>query len=92
MVEEKYNLGINFDLMLIDYSMPEMDGCEFLSNIERLFFKYNLKGLKRPYTVCLTAYNDKLFESRALKAGFDSFETKPICNSKLLQIINDKFI
>ena len=44
-----------FKLMIIDYSMPEMDGPQTAEAIVKLCAE---AGIQKPYMVCCTAYTE----------------------------------
>ena len=62
--------GSNYKLILMDYSMPEMDGPEAAKEILE-FVRTQPPAVKRPYICCFSAYQDKRFNERALAAGMD---------------------
>ena len=73
-----------FDVVLMDVEMPEMDGyatTEALRALER--------ELGRPHTpvVALTAHAFDEHRQRALAAGCDDFQIKPVPKGKLLDIL-----
>lgn len=65
------------DIILMDMSMPEMDGLEATSRIR------NIPELKNTVIVALTANAMEKDEQRALKAGCDGYIRKPIDVDKL---------
>ncbi|WP_049895734.1 response regulator [Oribacterium sp. NK2B42] len=68
-----------YDLILLDYRMPEMDGIETLHEIRKL------GGWRATVPViCLTANAMTGAREQYLKAGFDDYVTKPI-NPQLLE-------
>lgn len=72
-----------FDLVLSDIGMPEMDGYELIAEIRRRQGdKYdNVCG------IALTAYALSTDRVKALKAGFNSYVTKPVDLEELLTVI-----
>jgi two-component system, cell cycle response regulator DivK len=66
------------DLVLLDISLPEMDGTEVLA---RLRGDRNLDGLP---VIALTAHAMTGDRERYLSAGFDDYVTKPIIDEDLL--------
>jgi two-component system chemotaxis response regulator CheY len=59
------------DAVLLDWSMPKMDGYEFLQNLRRL------PGGDRPKVVFCTSRNDVAHIARALHAGANEYIMKP---------------
>jgi two-component system, cell cycle response regulator DivK len=67
------------DLILLDLSLPEMDGFEVLRHLKQ---DSRMKGIP---VIALTAHALVTDRSRALAAGFDDYDIKPIEMSRLLQ-------
>ena len=66
------------DLVLLDVSLPEMDGTEVLKKIRAQ------KELRRLPVIALTAHAMAGDREKYLKAGFDDYVTKPIVDETLL--------
>lgn len=66
------------DLMLLDISLPEMDGTEVLVRVR------GDAGARRFPIIALTAHAMAGDRARLLAAGFDDYVTKPIADEKLL--------
>jgi len=60
------------DLILLDWSMPVMDGVEFLSRLRK-----EEAGGDKPKVVFCTTENDVGQIARAMRAGADDFLMKP---------------
>ena len=71
----------NFDLVLMDIQMPEMDGMETTRRLKAL----NLAAL--PPIVAMTAYAMKEDRERFLAAGMDDYLAKPIRAQQLIQMV-----
>jgi len=69
-------------LIFMDIQMPEMDGIEATMEIRRLE-----KGNGRVPIVALTAGSIKGEEEKCMKAGMDSFLTKPIVQKELVKVM-----
>jgi CheY-like chemotaxis protein len=69
-------------LLLLDFDMPGMDGCELLGK---------LKALPGPIadavSVCVTGLNDAATQERCRLAGFEHFITKPIDGEALAVLL-----
>jgi CheY-like chemotaxis protein len=69
------------DLILLDLSLPEMDGWEVLQLLKR-----NPKMSRIP-VMALTAHALVTDRTRALEAGFDDYDIKPVEMPRLLKKI-----
>ena len=69
-----------FDLVLMDVSMPEMDGHEATEAIRALEAE---EGRRRTPIICLTAHVMSADIERAHEAGMDDYLPKPISKTKL---------
>lgn len=77
-----------FKLVLIDYSMPEMDGPQVANQIRSLFkTSIVLTQDDVPYLCCFTAYAEAAYKKMALKSGMDRFLQKPIQQADLEELI-----
>jgi signal transduction histidine kinase/CheY-like chemotaxis protein len=77
----------NYNLVFMDYMMPEMDGAEATSIIRAM---QGDKYAKLPI-VALTANTTSEFKNKLLKEGFNDFIAKPI-NTKKLDAVLEKFL
>lgn len=73
------------DLILLDYSMPLMQGNEFLE----FYNKINSTNRHKGYIVVLTALGDDKIKRQLEKLGIDDYLEKPLTKEKL-QIILKK--
>ncbi len=73
----------NFDLVLMDIQMPEMDGFEATAAIREMEQK---TGQHLPI-IAMTAHAMKGDEERCLQAGMDSYVAKPIQTQQLFLVI-----
>jgi two-component system CheB/CheR fusion protein len=69
------------DVLLLDISMPDMDGCELLAAVRRQ------PALREILAVAVTGYGDAGDRSRSTEAGFDAHITKPFEGETLINLI-----
>jgi two-component system chemotaxis response regulator CheY len=73
------------DLILLDWSMPVMDGVEFLAHLRK-----ELTDGEKPKVVFCTTENDVAQIAKAMRAGADDFLMKPfdrdIVEAKLQEV------
>jgi signal transduction histidine kinase/CheY-like chemotaxis protein len=74
----------DFDLVLMDVQMPEMDGLE----ATRLIRQQEATTGSRVPIISMTAYATKEDEQRCLAAGMDAHLVKPINSQALLKLIH----
>jgi CheY-like chemotaxis protein len=74
-----------FDLMLMDVQMPDMDGFEVTAAVRR---NEAITGSHLPI-IALTAHAVKGYREKCLAAGMDGYVTKPIRTQELLAVIDD---
>src|SRR5208282_1599786 len=75
----------NFDAILMDCQMPEMDGMEATRMIRRL--ESELKAPRHVPIIALTANAIKGDRELCLAAGMDGYVTKPIAAEEVLTAI-----
>lgn len=73
----------NYDLILVDIHVPEMDGYEVISTLRE-------KGISTP-AVAVTAMQAEGLEKKAKAAGFDDFYRKPI-DRQMIEKMAQKFL
>ena len=71
-----------FDLIILDLSMPVKDG---LQTIKELKTKFGIEGIP---VLALSAHSMDRDKQKAIAAGFDDFDTKPLNHARLLDKIN----
>jgi PAS domain S-box-containing protein len=79
---EIYTNDRNFDVILMDIQMPEMDGLETTQNLRDAF------GNELPKIVAMTAYSMPHDREKFLSQGMDDYLSKPIRANVLIQKIN----
>ena len=75
-----------YDLVVLDWKMPGMDGLE---TVQRMHRHEKLTSL--PYVVMVTAYGNDEFRSESERAGIAAFLTKPIMPDVLFDTVTDLF-
>ncbi|AGA27825.1 PAS domain-containing hybrid sensor histidine kinase/response regulator [Singulisphaera acidiphila] len=78
--------GRPFDLVLMDYKMPGMDGIEAARRIKK-----SSRLHQAPTVVMVTAYGREEIMSRAERVGVEGFLIKPVGQSVLLNTIMEVF-
>ena len=76
---------VNFDIVLLDLNMPEMNGfetCKKIRSIEKS------KGYRPSHIICFTSSILQSDIDTAIQVGFDSFVVKPVKKQKLINTIN----
>lgn len=76
--------GRRYDLVLMDFQMPEMDGIE---TINRMRDEGRLPHM--PAVIMVTGCSQSGLQGRAADAGIDRFLQKPVTPSALLDVIGD---
>jgi signal transduction histidine kinase/ActR/RegA family two-component response regulator len=74
----------DFDAVLMDIEMPEMDGIEATEAIRKGL--ENVRNPKIPI-IALTAHALRDYEEKSYKAGMDSYLTKPVDIEKLSEVL-----
>jgi PAS domain S-box-containing protein len=74
-----------FDLILMDIQMPEMDGFEATAEIRK---REKFTGRRTP-VIALTAHAMNEDRERCLSAGMDAYVTKPINPAELFRVIQN---
>jgi len=83
---EKFKEG-NFDVILMDIMMPEMDGLEATVKIREL--ENSLNNNPRTPIIALTANTMDNDREKCISYGMDEFMAKPFDIEKLKQIFQD---
>ncbi|MBS0271652.1 MAG: response regulator [Proteobacteria bacterium] len=83
---EQYVLD-QFDLIITDGNMPEMDGYEAVTKLVQKYGKLNL-----PPIIAITSNNSPEEMAQFFKAGADGFVPKPIVKHSLFAEINRFFV
>ncbi len=82
----------NYDLVLMDCQMPEVDGYEATRMIrerENIVPEFSMR--KHLPIIALTAHASQSDEEKCLRAGMDYYCTKPVDQKRLFELIRDCF-
>ena len=72
--------GQNYDIIMVDYRLPGMDGLEFLKRIQ--------KTQSHAMKVLITAYRSDEVVSEAMKIGIDGFIEKPFTTRNIEEALS----
>ena len=84
---EKIKTNKKYDMLIIDYMMPEMDGIETISVVKRLT-NYHIPNI----LVVLSSNNNDDERTLSINSGFTDYLAKPLDNKSLKKLINKYFI
>ena len=90
--KDAYNYMINnkYDLVFLDYKMPNMDGLQVYQKVKESM------GDKAPKTIMVTAYSQEVVDKHLEFNGINGFLSKPISPStlydKIVEVISHKEI
>jgi PAS domain S-box-containing protein len=73
----------NFDLVISDIAMPELDGFELIRRLRRL------QGFEKIPAVALTGYASEKDATAAVRAGFNLHISKPVDPAELTVVIEE---
>ncbi|MDR1044817.1 MAG: response regulator [Candidatus Adiutrix sp.] len=85
-LSEREKQGQHFDLVFIDWKMPDMDGIETSDRIHQI-----VSPNKLPVIIMATAYNRDDVLDLARKSGIRNVLTKPLSPSTMLNVLVDIF-
>ena len=75
-----------YKLIVMDYSMPGMDGPTTIASIRKMLDAYRQKGKVGEVRICLlTAYASKDFKTQSISNLVDEFLNKPLLKPQLQQ-------
>lgn len=83
-VREHWNQGLHYDMVLIDWKMPEMDGIETARQIRRIVGP-------DVTIIIMTAYEWSSIEHEAKLAGANLLMSKPMFKSSLVSAFSEVF-
>ena len=79
-----------YQLILMDYNMPVVDGLEATRQLTKLLVKRGLNPTNHaesPYICCVSGYTEKQFEEQALAAGMHGYLSKPAGQKDIQQLL-----
>ncbi len=79
---EKLKVKNNYDIILLDIMMPEMDGVETLKELKKI------EGFNTP-VIALTADALAGAKEKYMKEGFDDYISKPFNKEQIKEILNE---
>jgi len=71
-----------FDLILLDFNMPEMDGLEFLNQLRKGIARWSKHWAGD--SVIMVTVNPEIF-MRSFRSGIDDYIIKPVDGKKLIE-------
>lgn len=86
MVQEAERSDKPYDMVMVDWRMPEMDGIQTVQAIQKLPLK------KQPHIVMVTAYGREDVLDQAHQAGIYNILTKPVTASSLFDVAMRVFV
>ena len=85
LIEMRHARREDYNLILVDWLMPEMDGIELTREIRKILGDDTA-------VIVLTAYDWYEIEEEALKAGVDTFMAKPLASTNALYEFQQAFL
>ncbi len=82
-------LGMPYDLICLDISMPNQNGHETLQQIRRYEEQHKIDYKKQVKIIMTTAMNDPVNVFGAFKAGCEEYLVKPLDKDKLLNKVQE---
>ena len=76
-----------YDLILMDYSMPELDGPSTTAMVRDIIRKQNTPLIPQPYICCVSAYSETFFRNNAINSGMNDFKTKPVPKQEIDELL-----
>lgn len=77
----------NYDLVLMDLHMPELDGFEATRKIREIEVAENRKVKVKIYAMTASSVNDE--RDNCLEAGMDGYLSKPFRNEEVMSILEE---
>lgn len=77
----------NYDLVLMDLHMPELDGFEATRKIREIELEENREVKVKIYAMTASSINDE--RENCLDAGMDGYLSKPFNNEEVMSILEE---
>ena len=95
--------GFLYSLLVLDYSMPNLEGPEVAQKVTEMYEEYRMKLVEKdpslfdkeiellplPTMVCLTAFQDTSYQDTAKKHGLSEFLVKPVALDTLKRLTRE---
>ena len=78
-----------FDLVLLDWKMPNMDGIETANRIRQDHLEQQVSGQIIPTVIMVTAHDRRDISEQAQAAGISAFLLKPVTSTMLYETISN---
>lgn len=82
LVGDRHQKGIDYQCVIVDWKMPQMDGLETIRNIRKVVGK-------EVSVIIVSAYDWTDIEEEAIKAGANGFISKPLFRSSVYNKLNE---
>jgi PAS domain S-box-containing protein len=89
-LEKIANPQNSYDLILMDWKMPQLDGIETVKKMDAFFHRSKLE--KTPTIIMVSAYRQEYIVEDAKEMGIDLFLQKPINPSTLYDVLSALFL
>lgn len=76
MLDDQHQKGKDYEVIIVDWRLPEMDGVELTREIRKIYGS-------APHILMISAADNSELEERARQAGVDAFIIKPLFKSTL---------
>lgn len=76
MLDDQHQKGKDYEIIIVDWRLPEMDGVELTREIRKIYGS-------APHILMISAADNSELEERARQAGVDAFIIKPLFKSTL---------
>ncbi len=85
---EAWSMGIPFDLVSLDITMPDIDGIEVLTQIRRIENEKALAQSHRVKVMMVTTHSDKNIVVESMNAGCNNYIVKPFDRERVVSKLN----